>query len=468
MSEELTWAPAWRIRELIGAKEVSPVEVTDHFLGRIEQHEPVLQAFANVDPERVRHQAKAAEAAVLSGDDLGPLHGVPMAVKVHIDIEGLPRPGYVFWHGVARRDDPAVERLRTAGAVIVGHTVMPVSNSDGEFDWDAGRGTRGTPAACPASSSAGSAAAVAAGLLPVAVGSDGGGSSRLPAVFSGIVGVHPTGGLVPWMDHRAWAARIGTRRSARCRATCGTRRPCCRRSPDLTAATRRGSRSTFPIRGASSTRVPTGSGSGGRTTSGTPRRTRSRRAPRVIRRSACAAVRDQPHRRHGRGRPTEQWEDYLEALEDLRNRVHRHGERWGSRASAPCPTRRGTRPPSSAAARWVAVPDSCSASTTCCSAPPSTPSLPPSTEAQSRVRDRDVDRRRSPRHERLRRLHRDVQLAGVPGGVGAVRLRRRPARRPPDRRTARERPDDPPPRARVLPGVPETRTPARQLRRLRR
>ncbi len=210
MLEELTWAPAWRIRELVGAREVSPVEVAEHFLGRIEQHEPMLQAFSNVEPDRVRLQAKAAEAAVLAGEDLGPLHGVPTAVKCHIDIQGLPRPGFVFWHGVADRDDLTVERLRSAGAVIVGHTVMPVMNNIGEYDWDALARNPWDPTRVPGASSSGSAAAVAAGMLPVALGSDGGGSSRLPAAFSGIVGVHPTGGLVPWVDHRPWAVRIGT------------------------------------------------------------------------------------------------------------------------------------------------------------------------------------------------------------------------------------------------------------------
>jgi Asp-tRNA(Asn)/Glu-tRNA(Gln) amidotransferase A subunit family amidase len=210
VTEDLTWTPAWRIRELVGTRQVSPVEVTEHFLGRIEQHEPVLQAFANVNPDRVRLQAKAAEAAVLVGEDLGPLHGVPTAVKSHIDIEGRPRPGFVFWHGVAQRDDLTVERLRAAGAVIVGHTVMPVMNNIGEYDWDALARNPWDPARVPGASSSGSAAAVAAGLLPVGLGSDGGGSSRLPAAYSGIVGVHPTGGLVPWVDHRPWAVRIGT------------------------------------------------------------------------------------------------------------------------------------------------------------------------------------------------------------------------------------------------------------------
>src|SRR5580658_3748583 len=88
MSEELTWAPAWRIRELITQREVSAIEVADHFLGRIQELNPMLQALSNVDPELVRAQAKAAEAAILAGESVGALHGVPTAVKSHIDIAG--------------------------------------------------------------------------------------------------------------------------------------------------------------------------------------------------------------------------------------------------------------------------------------------------------------------------------------------------------------------------------------------
>ena len=81
MAEELTWAPVWRISELIRAKEVSPLEVLDHFLGRIEEHQPVLRAFDRIDEQGARQAAKAAEVAVLAGDELGALHGIPMAVK---------------------------------------------------------------------------------------------------------------------------------------------------------------------------------------------------------------------------------------------------------------------------------------------------------------------------------------------------------------------------------------------------
>ena len=177
MADELTWVPAWRISERIRAKEVSPVEVLEHFLGRIEQHQGTLRAFVHLDEGRARQDAKAAESAVLEGEELGPLHGIPMAVKSHLDIEGLPQTP-PFGTDIAKDDDLIVERLRGAGAVIVGHTGMPIYASDGSFDYEATARNPWDPSRTPGISSAGSAAAVAAGLLPVALGSDGGGSTR--------------------------------------------------------------------------------------------------------------------------------------------------------------------------------------------------------------------------------------------------------------------------------------------------
>src|SRR5258705_1905852 len=117
MSEELTWLPAWRIRELIGKREVSPVEVTEHFLGRIEELDPKLKAFRTLDAQGAREQARRAEAALLSGDPLGPLHGIPISVKEHIPVAGLPLtklmlPAFSSKPGVAERDHLGVERLR--------------------------------------------------------------------------------------------------------------------------------------------------------------------------------------------------------------------------------------------------------------------------------------------------------------------------------------------------------------------
>jgi Asp-tRNA(Asn)/Glu-tRNA(Gln) amidotransferase A subunit family amidase len=201
MSDDLTWASVGRLVEMIRAKDVSPVEVLDHFLGRIEEHQPVLHAFDHIDDRRVRQHAKEAETAVLAGDDLASLHGIPLAVKCHLDIEGLPQTP-PFGTDIATRDDLVVQRLRAAGALVVGHTGMPVNAPDGRIDHAATARSAWDTERTPGISSAGSASAVAAGLLPAAIGSDGGGSSRLPAAYSGLVGVHPTSGFVPWVDPR--------------------------------------------------------------------------------------------------------------------------------------------------------------------------------------------------------------------------------------------------------------------------
>jgi amidase/aspartyl-tRNA(Asn)/glutamyl-tRNA(Gln) amidotransferase subunit A len=204
MSEELTWLPAWRIRELIGKRELSPVEVTEHFLGRIEALDPKLKAFRTLDATGAREQARRAEATVLSGEPLGPLHGIPISVKEHIPVAGLPLtrfmlPAFSSDDGVASRDHLGVERLRDAGAVIVGANTMMGSGSAvfGQYDWDVEARNPWDTGRVPGWSSSGGAAAAAARLLPITIGSDGGGSMRLPAAYSGVVGVHPSAGLVP-------------------------------------------------------------------------------------------------------------------------------------------------------------------------------------------------------------------------------------------------------------------------------
>jgi Asp-tRNA(Asn)/Glu-tRNA(Gln) amidotransferase A subunit family amidase len=218
VSEELTWMPAWKMRELVGAKEVSCTEVTEHFLGRIEQHNPALHAFEEVDWDGARAQAAAADDAVLRGDPLGPLHGIPTSVKSHIRVKGFGvldrnRDGTPGTRMVTSLfDDICVERLRGAGAVIVGTNTMMGAGGGGRmdpntpgvfkpFNWDAEARSPWDVSRVPGWSSSGGAASAAARLLPVTIGSDGGGSTRLPAAYSGVVGLHTSRGLIPHLDY---------------------------------------------------------------------------------------------------------------------------------------------------------------------------------------------------------------------------------------------------------------------------
>ena len=183
------------------------MEVARTHLDRIERLNPRLNAFVDCQPEAVLAQARAAEQAILDRNkgQLGPLHGVPVSIKSSIDVAGHRceagtrlRAGYV-----AATDAPLVARLRAAGAVIVGTTNAPELLMAWETDnllygrtnnpWDLTRTSGG--------SSGGEAAAIAAGLSAGGVGSDGGGSIRVPAHFSGICGLKPTPGRIPSTGH---------------------------------------------------------------------------------------------------------------------------------------------------------------------------------------------------------------------------------------------------------------------------
>ena len=199
MNDELTWMPAWRLRELMAKRDVSALEVTDHFLGRIEELNPVLKAFKHVDAKGARQQASHADAQL--GGASGPLHGIPISVKEHIAVADMPLMA-LFGDGtehIASHDDLAVTRLRSAGAIIVGTNTMMGTSAPGpfQFNWEHEARNPWDPSRAPGWSSSGGAATAAARLLPIAIGSDGGGSTRLPGAYSGVIGMHPTAGMVP-------------------------------------------------------------------------------------------------------------------------------------------------------------------------------------------------------------------------------------------------------------------------------
>ena len=168
---------------------------------RIEAAQPSLNAFITVCVGEARAAAKDAEAAVLRGDRLGPLHGVPFAVKDLVNTAGVRTTfgSFVFADNVPAADSPAVARLKQAGAILVGKTATPEIGHKCFTEaplfgrtanpWDLRR--------TPGGSSGGAAAAVAAGLGPIGIGTDGGGSSRIPAACCGVVGFKQTLGLVP-------------------------------------------------------------------------------------------------------------------------------------------------------------------------------------------------------------------------------------------------------------------------------
>lgn len=198
--------PLWSLSlaeqiQLVRTHQVSPVELVKPILQRIEACDPSLLAFCALNPELVLDQARQAERQVQSGEPLGPLCGVPIGIKDLIFTRDLPTAGGSPWYRgfLPEEDDVVVERLRAAGAVILGKTNVP------EFGFGPGStnpvyGQTCNPwntARTPGGSSGGSAAAVAMGMGAAALGSDGGGSIRVPSSFCGVYGLKPSFGRVP-------------------------------------------------------------------------------------------------------------------------------------------------------------------------------------------------------------------------------------------------------------------------------
>jgi amidase len=188
-------------RQLISRRRLSPVELAKACIGRAEALNPAVNALVAYDFGQVLEDARAAEAKVMAGEPLGPLHGLPVGVKDMTNVAGLTTTfgSEIFRDNVAPKDDAVIAGIRAAGAVILGKTNNP--------EWSAGANTRNSvfgvtanpydTTKSSAGSSGGSAAALACGMCPIATGTDVGGSLRNPAAFCGVVGFRPSPGVIP-------------------------------------------------------------------------------------------------------------------------------------------------------------------------------------------------------------------------------------------------------------------------------
>lgn len=203
--KNLTSMTAADMAEAVRRRQIAPAELVETHLERIARLNRKLNAFVHLDAEGARRQARAAAAAIAAGNSLRPLHGVPLTIKSSIDVAGWPCTCGSRLRGdyVAQSDAPLVSRLRQAGAILIGNTNTPEFLMAYETDnivtgrtnspWDLAR--------TPGGSSGGEAAAIAARCSAGGVGSDGGGSIRVPAHFSGICGLKPTPGRIPATGH---------------------------------------------------------------------------------------------------------------------------------------------------------------------------------------------------------------------------------------------------------------------------
>jgi aspartyl-tRNA(Asn)/glutamyl-tRNA(Gln) amidotransferase subunit A len=203
---DLHWMTATQLVSAFRDKDLSPVEVAEYLLGRIEALDAKINAFCLVDPETTLSMARASEERWVAGEPQGLLDGVPVAIKDLVVSKGWPTmrgSKTVDPNQPAEHDAPSVARLREHGAVFIGKSTTP------EFGW---KGTNDNPltgitrnpwnlAKTPGGSSGGAGAALAAGYCPLAIGTDAGGSIRIPASFSGVFGLKPTFGRVA-----AWPA----------------------------------------------------------------------------------------------------------------------------------------------------------------------------------------------------------------------------------------------------------------------
>ena len=199
--EEICYISAYDMGVKIKNQEISSEEITEIIIERIEKINPIINAYCTPTFELARDTAKKADKAVKDGEKLGLLHGIPTSIKDETETKGIRTTygSFLFEKNVPRNDETLVKRMRDAGIVLLGKTNTPAFGYKGETDnlifgvtknpWNLGRTTGG--------SSGGAAGAVASGLGPIGIGSDGGGSIRIPSCFCGLYGLKSTFGRVP-------------------------------------------------------------------------------------------------------------------------------------------------------------------------------------------------------------------------------------------------------------------------------
>jgi aspartyl-tRNA(Asn)/glutamyl-tRNA(Gln) amidotransferase subunit A len=199
--DDLHWMGVAEAANAIAARRISPVELTEALLKRIAKLDPRLNAFIRIDADGALAAARASEAEIMAGRKRGPLHGVPVGVKDIIDVAGLPTTGHskVLQDAEpATADAPCIVKLRGAGAIPLGKLStheFAIGGPSFDLPWPPARNPW-NPNHHPGGSSSGSGAGVSAGLFPMALGTDTGGSVRNPASCCGIVGLKPTYGVV--------------------------------------------------------------------------------------------------------------------------------------------------------------------------------------------------------------------------------------------------------------------------------
>jgi len=197
---DLHWMRATEAARAIAARELSPVELMDALLERIGRLDPKLNVFIRLDGDAAMDAARAAEAEIMAGRRRGPVHGVPVGIKDIIDVAGLPTTCHskVLIDNIASADAVCVSRLRGAGAIVLGKLStheFAIGGPSFDLPWAPARNPWNTDHH-PGGSSSGSGSGLAAGLFPMALGSDTGGSVRNPASACGIIGLKPTYGLI--------------------------------------------------------------------------------------------------------------------------------------------------------------------------------------------------------------------------------------------------------------------------------